>query len=266
MGNHALSDKVKKINQRRAKNHVMQQAVEDYLQEQQKPEDQRKGARIIAREHGIPGSYSTILNHAGGRNIPMSAFNASKQKLSPVEERVLVDFILGSAGRGFPMTMKQIDESANGILRRRLGEQYDEENKEHCVGKTWGTGFLNRHRSELQTTWSKHLDSQRAKALNPGAVKHWFELVETFIVKTGIRKEDVYGMDESGFPPSDQGTQRVVTARGQKTQHKSGSASRENVTALVTICADGTALKPTIIFKGKRFMAAWGQNNVAEAS
>ncbi|KAJ7439297.1 hypothetical protein FB451DRAFT_985330, partial [Mycena latifolia] len=59
-----------------------------------------------------------------------------------------------------------------------------------------------------------------------------------------IKPENIYGMDESGFPPSNQGRQRVVGRRGTKTQHKAGSANHENVTVLVTICADGTTLKP----------------------
>ena len=73
-------------------------------------------------------------------------------------------------------------------------------------------------------------------------------------------------MDESGFPPSHGGVERVVGRRGAKAQHKIGSANRENVTALVTICADGTALKPTIIFKGQRFQANWMKNNLSDAS
>ncbi|KAF9524941.1 hypothetical protein CPB83DRAFT_725609, partial [Crepidotus variabilis] len=59
-----------------------------------------------------------------------------------------------------------------------------------------------------------------------------------------IKPGNIYGMDESGFPPSHQGVERVVGRRGTKTQHKTGSANRENVTVLVTICADGTALDP----------------------
>ncbi|KZP22653.1 DDE-domain-containing protein, partial [Athelia psychrophila] len=76
----------------------------------------------------------------------------------------------------------------------------------------------------------------------------------------------VYGMDESGFPPSNQGTSRVIGRRGTKTQHKQGSANRENVTAIVTICADGTTLAPTIIFKGHNFMTKWADDNVSHAS
>jgi len=72
-------------------------------------------------------------------------------------------------------------------------------------------------------------------------------------VNTGIKKGDIYGMDESGFPPADQEKSKVVGVRGTKTQHKQGAADWENVTAIVTICTDGTSLHLTIIFKGQGF-------------
>ncbi|PBK60338.1 hypothetical protein ARMSODRAFT_898132 [Armillaria solidipes] len=72
-------------------------------------------------------------------------------------------------------------------------------------------------------------------------------------------------MDESGFPPANQGRTRVVGGRGTKTQHKQEGADRENVTAVVTVCADGTTVKPMIIYKRKNFMQKWNNNNVAEA-
>ena len=102
--------------------------------------------------------------------------------------------------------------------------------------------------------------------MNPEAKRKWFELVEEFIVKAGIRLEDLYAMAETGCPPSDQGTERVVGSRGTKTQHKQGGADRENVMALATICADGLVIDPTIIFKAKNFMKNWADDNVAKAS
>lgn len=91
-------------------------------------------------------------------------------------------------------------------------------------------------------------------------------MIKRRVVDKGVKEENIYGMDESGFPPSHGGVERVVGRRGAKAQHKIGSANRENVTALVTICADGTALKPTIIFKGQRFQANWMKNNLSDAS
>ena len=76
---------------------------------------------------------------------------------------------------------------------------------------------------------------------------------------------NIYGMDESGFPAMDQGTKQVVGRVGNKVQHKSGTANRENVTALVTICADGTTIPPLIIFKARKLMDTWFDNNVVDA-
>ena len=102
--------------------------------------------------------------------------------------------------------------------------------------------------------------------MNPKAKKGWFELVKKFVVDLGIKPENLYGMDETGCPASDQGTRKVVGGRGTKTQHKQGGADRENMTVIITICADGTALHPTIIFKAARFNSAWRENNVSKAS
>lgn len=74
-------------------------------------------------------------------------------------------------------------------------------------------------------------------------------MVKEHCVDTGIAPELIYGMDESGFPLGEFGKKRVVGRRGVKRQHKQGSGDKENVTVLVTICADGTHLRPTIIYK-----------------
>lgn len=251
----ALSERVKRQKLRRRENSKLQDAVDEYKIEQQK-EGKKRGLRPIAEKHGV--NFKTLSNLVnGGRS--MSAFNASKQKLTHPEERVLVDFILESADCGLPLSHKNIQNHANAIIAGRdvPGDP---------VGEAWVLRFMDRYRDELQMFWSKGLATERARSLNPEAVKAWFDLVEKECISKGIKRENIYGMDESGFPPSNQGRQRVAGRRGTKTQHKSGNANRENVTVLVTICADGTTLKPTIIFKGKNFLKKWGEDNIAGAS
>ncbi|KDQ54525.1 hypothetical protein JAAARDRAFT_87022, partial [Jaapia argillacea MUCL 33604] len=65
----------------------------------------------------------------GGRGV--SEFNATKQKLSVAEEKVLVEFILESATRGFPMNQKSIVRYANEILEGKEGPGYTP------VGHNW---------------------------------------------------------------------------------------------------------------------------------
>jgi hypothetical protein len=171
-----------------------------------------------------------------------------------------VSFVEESTACGFPQTYRNIEQMANLIRRSRLGPDCE------VVGQGWVGRFLDRHRDAIRTIWSKPLDTQRAGAMNPEAKKKWFELVEEFVVKLGIAPGNLYAMDETGCPPSDQGTERVVSSRGTKMQHKQGGADRENVTALVTIYADGSVLKATIIFKGQNFMRKWGEDNVSGVS
>ncbi|KAF8805314.1 hypothetical protein BYT27DRAFT_7169446 [Phlegmacium glaucopus] len=63
-------------------------------------------------------------------------------------------------------------------------------------------------------------------------------------------------MDETRCLPSDQGT-HAVGGRRVKTQHKQGGADHKNMTAIVTICAYGTILKPTIKFKVLHIHPKW---------
>lgn len=236
----------------------MRHALDAFKQEELKPPNiKRRSYREIADEYLV--SKSTLQCLAAG-GTSMSAFNAGKQRLTPEEERVVVDFCLESADRGFPLTHKNVYTAADNILTARLGDDHDP------LGHNWVDNFISRHRDELQMHWSKPLDTQRGNALNPTNVKLWFGLVKTHIVDLDILPHNIYGMDESGFPPSNQGTDRVIRRRGSKTQRKQGSTNRGNVTAIVTICADGTALQPTIIFKGLNFMTKWAENNVSHAS
>lgn len=254
----ALSKAVKKHIEAGKQETRMKQAVAAVELERKKAASAtgRLTVKEIAQNFGV--ALSTLYTRLKG-TVSVLEFNSSKQKLSKPEEDTIVDLICNSADRGLPLSHTDVASYANAILESRGGPEFEP------VGKSWVDRFLVRHRDRVQTHWSKHLDTQRARSLNPAAVQDWFDLVEEHVEKAGIRKEDIYGMDESGFPPSNQGTERVIGRRGTKTQHKQGGGDRENVTAVITICADGSALRPLIIYKGTYFMARWNENNVSDA-
>ena len=259
MPSQALSDRVKAQNRSQLKEAKMREAVDAYRREQAVHPHLQKGARTIAKDLGIESQWRSIINRFNGGQSIQEA-HEEQQKLTSPEEAVIVSFLQESADRGFPMSLRSIEQYANLVRTNRLGPKCE------LVGSSWVERFLDRHRDVLQTHWGKPLDTQRARALNPDTTKQWFDLVEEFIIKAEISPENIYGMDESGFPPSDQGVSRVVGGQGTKTQHRQGGADHENVTALVTICADGTKLCPTIIFKAKNFQAKWRNDNVSGAS
>jgi hypothetical protein len=60
-------------------------------------------------------------------------------------------------------------------------------------------------------------------------------------------------------------TDRVIGPAGAKMQHQQRSGNRENITVLPTICADGTLVPPTVIYKGEAFQMKWLQENPLDA-
>ena len=44
------------------------------------------------------------------------------------------------------------------------------------------------------------------------------------------------------------------------------SGDRENITVIVTICADGTSQAPAVVYKGEKYQASWAQDNPLNAS
>ncbi|EJF61425.1 CENP-B protein, partial [Dichomitus squalens LYAD-421 SS1] len=72
-------------------------------------------------------------------------------------------------------------------------------------------------------------------------------------------------MDETGIQEGVGLKERVLGPAGQKVQYQQRSGERENITVVVTICADGTSIPPAVIFKGQAFHTKWKQNNPLKA-
>ena len=76
-----------------------------------------------------------------------------------------------------------------------------------------------------------------------------------------LADELVYGADETGVQTGIGVTERVIGQARAKMQYQQRSGNRENITVLPTICADGTSLPPTVIYKGEAFQMKWLQEN-----
>jgi len=112
-----------------------QGAIDEYLREKSRPlnlGERKRGFQPIVDKWNV--SKSTLERLVNG-GASISTFNASKRKLTYVEERVLVEFILESSDRGLPPSLKSIEEHANVILAGQ--EQPDEP-----VGNSWVGRFL----------------------------------------------------------------------------------------------------------------------------
>jgi predicted HTH domain antitoxin len=111
------------------------------------------------------------------------------RKLSDLEEQIIVQFILDLDSRGFPPRLRGVEEMANRLLANRDASP---------VGKRWASNFVKRHK-ELKTHFFRKYGYQRAKCEDPRIIRNWFRLVENTIAKYGIRSDDIYNFDETGF-------------------------------------------------------------------
>ncbi|KAJ7112367.1 hypothetical protein C8R44DRAFT_632368, partial [Mycena epipterygia] len=96
----------------------MKHALEACQHNTLKPKDKQTSLRKLAKLHGV--NKDTLSRRLAG-NASIHEFNATKQKLTPKEERVLLDHLLACSDRGFPMTHSATISHANQILKSRGG-------------------------------------------------------------------------------------------------------------------------------------------------
>jgi len=124
------------------------------------------------------------------------------------------------------------------------------------IGKGWVARFLSRH-PDLESARRKCIDAARIKDVSVKCLEKWFEDLQCIIDKHNIEPKNIYNMDESGFAIGDvEASQCIINATiRQRFQAKPGR--QEWVTAIESICADGSSLPPFIIFKGENLSQQW---------
>jgi len=250
-------------------------AIKVYLENQQKPEDseERKSLRKICKEveeewqekkgyRNVRVARDTVQRRLqGGRSCHQ--FNMETNSwLTTDEEKLLVIFCLDYAARGFPLNHRTLKLHVDNILRARLGNDFPESG----VGKNWTDRFVERQSNSLGRYWTAPLDTARGRAVNKTTNERWYNLLGDTIKKNNIEEDCIWAADETGFQPGGGVKERVIGPAHIKTQHQQRDGDRENITVMVTICADGDEIPPTVIYKGKTFSTAWHQANTLKAS
>jgi hypothetical protein len=193
---------------------------------------------------------STLTNRFNGVRTRKEA-HAHQQNLAPAQEEVLVEWIKVMGRRGVPFTQRALQDFAEDICRRPIGD-------------SWPKRFLARH-PELKVKWTTSLESCRAQALNPTVVGEYFSLLRETMEEYQIKPENIYNMDEKGVQLSIGSRVAALVDRDQKSAYQLEDGNRELITIIETICADGTALQPSVIFQGAQRNLEWGRTNPCNA-
>jgi hypothetical protein len=223
-----------------------------------------KASQVLAQgpPSGVPRSYRAIADHSG---VPRSTLHhrahgrrsmeekaESQQYLTPFEEKAVVDFILQMAELGTPVRIKYIPSIAFSSTRHR--PLPDRPLKP--PGKNW-VKALERRRPELVARRVKAMDWNRHDKNTYEKIEHWFEVIGGILEDPTIMKENVYNMDETGVMLSMLGSVKVLVGKADLRAYRGARVKRKMVTAIECISADGTYLKPMVIWPATTHRSNW---------
>ena len=194
----------------------------------------------IAEKHGV--DRSTLSRAHRGVQVPRHIDTLNNQKLSQQQELDLVKYIEELGKRHLAPTRTMIQNFASAVALTPCSDS--------CV-----TRFLHRYHDQLKSVWTTGMDSERHNAESGYKYELYFKLLQQKITQYRLSPEHTYNMDEKGFAIGVLGKSKRVFSRRQYEKREVRQArqdgSREWVSLLATICADGTALPPGIIYASK---------------
>ena len=170
-----------------------------------------------------------------------------------------MQYTIELANRGFPLSYKRISEHANELLLARLEEEFEP------VGKNWAERWIAQHADELNPYWSRTLDSQWGRAVNPATNAAWWSMYREIVEQYQIQPENIWTADETGFTTGQAARECVIAQKGKSVQHQVRGGTRENITALFNVSAVGKVIPPLVIFRGQAFQVSWQQDNPLDA-
>jgi hypothetical protein len=201
--------------------------------------------RSAAKIYNVP---ETTLRHRMAGLTARPETRPNRQKLSELEETVLLRHILDMDTRGFAPRLAGVEDMANYILDSRGGKR---------VGKLWAHRFVQR-RPELKTRFNRVYDFQRALCEDPELIGAWFRLVENMRAKYSILDCDFYNFDETGFMMGVICPAMVVTRADRRGRGKAVQpGNREWATAIACINGEGWNVPPFLVVQGKNHLANW---------
>jgi hypothetical protein len=163
----------------------------------------------------------------------------NRRKISPEQEAGLVAYIIGLTKRGLPPTRKVVQNFASYVAKKPVG-----------VG--WVTRFINRNKAHLISHWTNGMDKVRHEADSEVKYKYHFNLLHGKMEEHHILAENTYNIDEKGFMIGQTGRSKRVFSKElyerKEVRDSLQDGSREWITVLACVGADGSALPPSLIF------------------
>jgi len=192
----------------------------------------------VARRFNV--NRSTLSKRVQGKTGSLAKRAESNQLLSNKQELVLVEHIRRLSEWCLPPTPAMVTLWASILC----GSE---------PGKNWSAGFKARHKDVLDSRYLNAIDLARHKADSEASYRQYFAILRQKMDQYSIQPQNCYNMDEKGFLVGHlQKVKRIFPKALMQQQRLLGTGqdgSREWITLIATICADGSSLPPALIYK-----------------
>jgi hypothetical protein len=194
--------------------------------------------RKIAVEYHC--NRTTLARRHQGLASSRSTMAENQQALHLQQEKELLRYIERLTERGLPPIRPMIRRFASDIAKKELSLR-------------WVDRFIQRYDVHLISRWATGIDRSRHQADSHSKYSFYFELLRSKLSQYDIEPANTYNMDEKGFmlgilTRSKRVFSRRLYEEGKIKAHIQ-DGSREWITLLACICADGSHLAPALIYQ-----------------
>ncbi|KAJ8353656.1 hypothetical protein SKAU_G00212230 [Synaphobranchus kaupii] len=198
----------------------------------------RMNVAASARQFNVP--RKTLDDRVKG-HIHQGSKQGPPKKLNQADEKVLVRYALYSARQGFPLTKAMLLSYALTVAKKR--------GTGVSLGQKWWLGFLKRNGDALSMRTPDIIDWGRTSATKQNVVEAYFELLQNTVQENNLigKPSQVYNCDEMFFQMH-RTKLKVLVQKGTKAPYLQVPGTREHITTLVCINAEGGDVPPFIIF------------------
>jgi hypothetical protein len=192
----------------------------------------------IARNYGV--ERCTLSRRHRARTQSRADEGINRRKLNNQQEKELVNYIEMLTRRGLPPTRVMIKNFAACVAQT-------------SVSMAWVDRFVKRNSSQLVSHWTAGIDSNRHKADSEAKYRLYFSLLQQKVSQYNIEPRHTYNMDEKGFLLGITTRSKRIFSRqlyeSKEARQAIQDGSREWISLLACICADGSAIDPALIYQ-----------------
>lgn len=218
---------------------ALQQAIED-LQN-----DPSQSIRSIAKQYAV--KEATIRGRMKGATTRAIA-HEHEQRLSPLQEEFLVDWILEQDEHGYPPSHARARAMATRILQMN--------GQSAPLGNRWIQKFTTRN-PRIASVIGRKIEAARIQGTTQEAIQEFYDRFSQVQSEYSILEQDVWNMDEHGIALGVCMNSRVLASSKKKRTYKKSPENREWVSIIETINPSGKIIKLLIPFKGQDVQTSW---------